>query len=261
MPAALRSLITPGNFEDDYTAVGAEMQIQQAGRTATPIAAHAQASTQSLQQFSRPHYRRALRLASSTPNIRAPTVPAINVKAAEVAQARRVALHAPIVSSPLSSTVKSPDGAASLDTSHAFTSESNGFQARTLASQFDDTLLKPPTLHGVLRARWSTASAILSQPRSISDLGSDYSRYFNPFVIPKPTVMDLRSQQSRPVDTDDAVTGQALPRRLSNPAHDGKRLSTQSLSEVLPVSLASHPNGPSLPRQADTPYFIRQARS
>lgn len=280
-PTAFRSLISRQSYEDDLTAVGGDIQIQQAGRTATPLAAHLQASAQSLAQASKSKHRRQCSRFSSTPDLRHSRVPVIDLLAGNVAQARRAAPYVPLVSSPLNPTPahasvaafgrKRSDGFDGLWRTNSLTGateRTENSNPRRQASVEEDGLLKPPPISSI---RPSATSANLSQPRSVRDLGSDYTRYFNPFATPTPSQGDLRGQRSCPHLTLGSREGNSdarLSKRLSNPFDDTKRLSCQSLHDgpaapgAQQSKINEHAAGLTLlavPARADTPYFIHDA--
>lgn len=282
-PTSFRSLISRQSYEDDLTGVGGEFPIQQAGRTATPLAAHLLASEQSLRHAPKPKHHRQCSKSSSSPDLRPSRAPAIDIIAGNVAQARRAASHLPLVPSPLNP--------ASVKTTECEEEECRSSSLTGLTERFNDRpsekateLTDNKSLRTPLSpARRSSARlSKLSRPRSLRDLGSDYTRYFNPFATPTSSQQNLRSQSSCPhlmSGTNDVASGRTLSKRPSNPFEDSKRLSYQSLHassagagaqemHQAPGSSGYH-HGKitghagltllAIPPRADTPYFIQDA--
>ena len=285
-PAALRSLFSR-HSDDDLTAVGNDIHIQQAGRTATPLAAHLQASAQSLRQAAtpKPDHRRQPSKSSSTPDLRQTQSPVVDVAAPSVAQGRRAAPHSPLVSSPLNpaSTDASDESVAGKSSgSDDGPSRTNSLTGATERSQEpptssripsqDQSRLLPPLRPSIPHSRPSTAaSSKFAQPRSVRDLGSDYTRYYNPFATPTQSRVDLSSQRSPSrgsAESDGEAPAGKLSKRASNPFDDAKESPRGLLREdkAAPGTQQSKINGHaagltmlSVPARADTPYFMHDA--
>jgi beta-glucan synthesis-associated protein KRE6 len=74
----------------------------------------------------------------------------------------------------------------------------------------------------------------------VRDLGSDYTRYFNPFATPQSSQLDL----SRRSSVSGGVSGGELPKRMSDPFGDQKRLSNpfESMDERISPALPHTPD-------------------
>ncbi len=81
------------------------------------------------------------------------------------------------------------------------------------------------------------------------DLGSDYTRYFNPFVTPQSSQDELSRRSSVNYSTAGALSGaepEELAKRLSDPFGDNKRLSNpfESFEERSRTATPATPQGP-----------------
>ena len=85
----------------------------------------------------------------------------------------------------------------------------------------------------------------MRSPRSVRELGSDYTRYFDPFIIYGRSKQNLIPQSSTSQMTTDSMASAAgeLSRRLSNPFTDEKALVDpfESPDDGVPPSLSSRP--------------------
>lgn len=125
----------------------------------------------------------------------------------------------------------------------------------------------------------STPSLSLSSPRSVRDLGSDYTRYFNPFATRNNSQQDLpaslqqlTSAEAR-LHPNAAVSAADLMKRLSNPFADGRRTSnpfdsTEYLASPTPTLRSPEPDfetqAPTavvspVPPRSGTPIFSNTA--
>lgn len=119
----------------------------------------------------------------------------------------------------------------------------------------------------------------LSNPRSVRELGSDYTRYYNPFATGNNSQQDLNTPSSTTqLLAPGGFSSTDLSNRLADPFHDSKRLSNpfdsaQNTAPGSPVRLHSSSGGDkegysAIPSQAayaamlskpGTPAFIREA--
>lgn len=111
---------------------------------------------------------------------------------------------------------------------------------------------------GLLRPEMAFNDSSLSlsrqqTPRTLRELGSDYTRYYNPFMSNNNSQTDLASPLTRNGSSTHLMTGQAmsstdLSKRLSNPFQDAKRMSNpfESAQNSIPGTpmerLHSHEN-------------------
>lgn len=114
----------------------------------------------------------------------------------------------------------------------------------------------------------------MTTPRSVRDLGSDYTRYFNPFATPNASHDDLPQTSSTTHLLDGAADGlstSARSKRYSNPFQDAKRLSNpfatrDNSAPGTPRRLSTGPlnektgvEAAAVPVRAETPKFIHDA--
>ncbi|KAK4505227.1 hypothetical protein PRZ48_003190 [Zasmidium cellare] len=231
-----------------------DRQIQQAGRSATNL--NAQASAQTFREASRPGSRDKTSRATSqspldTTNISIdtsdlpPSPPTL--------QSGTLSPYAPAIPSPLnptaSHTSSSNESRKDSDDSVASSSEQTSSRSRgvTMAAAASASASISPSgqqtpTQSLLRPEMSHAESIASlthqsTPRSVRDLGSDYTRYFNPFATHNNSQQDLsaplpRYNSSSALHPSDAISPADLHNRLSNPFRDDKRASSASDSAI-----------------------------
>lgn len=215
---------------------GTECQTQQAGRSATNL--NAQASAQTLREASRSASR-------DTRNIR----PGVSAAAGSPLAAQQrlqciVSPHAPAVSSPLNPTPSNSSGARdsrknsdiSIEISIRAPSLEQLDRVPAAGDGSDNTsgeqslsarsFLALPDISSNVDS--TTSLTKLSTPRSVRDLGSDYTRYFNPFATQNNSEQDLSSPLPSLAHISSAHTTPIadLSKRLSNPFKDSKRISS-----------------------------------
>lgn len=273
---------------------------EQAGRSTTNL--NAQLSAQSLREArrSRPGIQGPSKSASSPNLLRkknksqaamgAEASPRVGlIPPGSSSSIRRPSPHAPAVSSPLnpiltngSSSSHGSDGRKTSEEtgeSSSHTSSDNNASAIGMAVPFagsDNQSTPIPRLHSArpleMGQRDSSASlSRLSTPRTVRDLGQDYTRYFNPFVSRNNSQNDLttplpRYNSQTHLLPSSAISGTDLEKRLSDPFQDTKRLSNPFESK--PSSTPGTPNqqaasqGLAAAAAADvssTPAFINDA--
>ncbi|KAK3671633.1 beta-glucan synthesis-associated protein [Recurvomyces mirabilis] len=233
--------------------VDTEEHFQQSGRAPVNIAA--QASAQSLREASRPSSRGPSR-SSSQPNLlrkkNKNAQPISEEGDSEVSgeglmmPARR--LHEVRTASPLHqhpsnssddpSDVRkhSAEGPPSTSSSHDSAGRSHAATAAGAALAAQLGTQTPIKRHSLLRDEMSPNDSTLSltrqtTPRTVRDLGSDYTRYFNPFASRNNSQQDLSNTLPRYNSSTHLMTGAGalsstdLSKRLSNPFQDSKRMS------------------------------------
>lgn len=233
------ALCGPSRVEDTD---GGERQTQQAGRSATNL--NAQASAQTFREASRSTSRDTRHIHSDVP-----ATVAVPVAASPRSQGI-VSPHAPAVSSPLNPTPSNSSGARE---SHKDSDISVEISIRAPSSARPSGHLagvvsgdSNASASGELTARsllalpdgtsplGSTTSLVkLSTPRSVRDLGSDYTRYFNPFATQNNSEQDLSSPlpSVARISTGPVEPTADLSKRLSNPFKDSKRVPSVYESE------------------------------
>jgi beta-glucan synthesis-associated protein KRE6 len=287
--------------------------VSQAGRSPANIAA--QASAQSLREASRPNSRPNSRGSPVAPNLlRKKSKPssqngdAIRESALPPPVPRHGQPYDPAVHSPLHGGLSSRSSDGSInrknsDESSAGASGSTSSSGRSktataagtaLAAQMAaeaaassqsatprQPLLRPPEMS---QNDSNLSLTRQTTPRTVRDLGSDYTRYFNPFSSRNNSQQDLSTPLPRYNSSSHLMTGAAggvssadLQKRLSNPFHDTKRLSNPfdsrpqtSPGTPLQRQESSEENGRSStaamaaapmvpPPKPGTPAFIRDA--
>ena len=229
-----------------------QAEAQQAGRSAIHLAA--QQSAQSLKESSRLAKRQISSPWSSTPELAQrdsqPSLPyhAITAPSPQPQSRRSPGRRSPLVpsqSSPLNFSSLTPNGRASsrldgLDGRERAFSEGcqdNRFltvpsAGRSVSSPQRPKLIIPgPAPYETFQSYSPSTRSQLHSPRSVRELGSDYTRYFNPFATP------IHSKDSLPLESSTSSAGD-MSRRLSNPFTDAKRLSNpfESPDDSAPLS-------------------------
>ncbi|KAK3707167.1 beta-glucan synthesis-associated protein [Vermiconidia calcicola] len=296
-PAASRS--SSGHAETFPDPTG-ELQAGQAGRS--PINLAAQQSVQSFREASRP-VNRPQNPWRSTPNLprkkSRPSLPQVNtenepLRSQDGPSTRRTWSHMPSFVYPFNSSsamstagtdsrrssIASTESLFPPDTGHEY--RNNRYltvPVRTNIPRRDRPALVIPGLepepHPMARLNSPASFPSLSRPRSVRELGTDYTRYFNPFATAHSSQQDLSRKDSSShlmAGALDGVAAEELGKRLSNPFDDSKRLSnpfesaeslplpTPQPMQVTPVdevhpavaTLALHP-------RTGTPTFVRNA--
>ncbi|KAK5113683.1 hypothetical protein LTR62_003310 [Meristemomyces frigidus] len=234
-----------------------EERSQQYGRTPSSIAA--QVSAQSLRDVSRPSSRgpnQAPSRSASQPNLlrkknRQEYAAGISEEsteattpAASVTPARRPyapATASPLIQQPSSSTGPPPSSRKNSREGAGSTSGSSDSAVRHHAATAAGTVLAAQLGSHTPIARQAhlqdyemlhnDSSLILTRqttPRTVRDLGSDYTRYFNPFHSRNPSQQDLSQTLPRynsSTHLASTVSHSDLSKRLSNPFRDSRRLS------------------------------------
>ncbi|KAK5135686.1 hypothetical protein LTR08_004987 [Meristemomyces frigidus] len=248
-----------------------QQQPQQAGRTSANIAA--QASAQSLREASRPNLLRK----KSRPAPPATVVDFIPEATPPIAQPHDFSLPRqsqpvePVVLDVVPSTSSSGSSGRKISdegaTSTASASSSSHSAARSaaataLAAQMTASGSQTPiprqmsSLQPPYMSHNDSSLSLTRQttPRTVRDLGSDYTRYFNPFVSPNTSQQNLATPLPRYNSTTNLLTGGAaevsssdLQNRLSNPFGDTKRYSNPFDSRQHTV-----PSTPVHPQQSDS---------
>ncbi|KAK5175545.1 beta-glucan synthesis-associated protein [Saxophila tyrrhenica] len=300
-----RSRSSSGKTEEDPE-LSEERQTHQAGRSAIHLAA--QQSAQSLREAARPSVRSQPNPWNSTPDLfvrhqrsrqllshGTPYPESPYPRQDAEPGTRRVSIHSPTVSSPLNPTPpssgsegvhsrrSSADSAEGLLT-HNGRPEYRNNRYLTVPSR-SDLARRPsrPSLvipahdpHPLSQLSSPSSVSTLSSPRSVRDLGSDYTRYYNPFVTPQSSHDELsrRSSIHHPADGDLAGADAAeLSKRLSDPFGDHKRISNpfESVGERMrpatphgPDTCPIHEMHPAVvaiaePQRTQTPVFLHPA--
>ncbi|TKA78917.1 hypothetical protein B0A55_03912 [Friedmanniomyces simplex] len=147
-------------------------------------------------------------------------------------------------SAPTASRKNSDEGAASTDTassdsatrSKAATAAGTALAAQIVAATPPGSrtpMLRQPMLRKPEMSQATDSSLSLTRqttPRTVRDLGSDYTRYFNPFATRNNSQQDLNSplpryNSSTHLTVGAGVSSTDLQKRLSNPFQDSKRFS------------------------------------
>ncbi|OQO07104.1 hypothetical protein B0A48_07672 [Cryoendolithus antarcticus] len=245
-----------------------DRQPQQAGRSTTNL--NAAASAQALREASRsrPSSRGPSR-SSSQPNLlrkksrQAPGLAGSNVAAipeSDLMEAdtdeglempRHPPSHAPAVSSPLVSTPSNSSGEAADSRKSSNEAQDDAARPWPLAGRSKVSLVPPGTARsGISSTRPTRPNSYLFEmaendsslsltrqqtPKTLRDLGSDYTRYYNPFSSNNNSQSDLlkpMSQHARTANNSsthlmasNAMSSTDLHKRLSDPFNDEKRLS------------------------------------
>lgn len=263
------------------------IQTQQAGRSATTL--NAQATAQTLREASRSTSRDTRHPRPS------PEQPVVSVAVGPplVAPQRLqciVSPHAPAVSSPLNPTPSNSssarDSRKDSDTSVEISIRApspeqqpgrrptcgDGTIGKQTLSSRSFLQLPDASCHG---DSTTSLTRLSTTPKSVRDLGSDYTRYFNPFASQNNSEQDLSTPPSSSPHTPpvQAAPSADLVKRLSNPFKDEKRIS----GVYEPVGDVSAPKPPiprrkcsdedrtamtmteTQPSRAGTPTFIHNA--
>lgn len=165
--------------------------------------------------------------------------------------------HEPDLSSSLG---PRPDGRKNSNDSQESTSGGSSSSGRTkaatvLAAQLSSGMPSSTAtrqLHSrypeTTQADSSVSSTRQSTPRTVRDLGSDYTRYYNPFASRNNSQQDLSTPLPRYNSSTHlmaGVSGADLQKRLSNPFQDSKRLSDPFASRP-----QTSPDSPLQPQQS-----------
>ncbi|KAK3661247.1 beta-glucan synthesis-associated protein [Elasticomyces elasticus] len=262
-PPASRSSSRASSYHTD-AAIEDDGQVYQAGRSPANIAA--QASAQTLREASRSQPVRTPSRSSSSPNLlrkQRPGSPHVALPIHEERSQPQM-LHPamrqaydPSVSSPLnpvaSSSLSEPsavpsasrknsdEGASTASSDSATRSKAATAAGTALAAQIvastpsgsNTPMLRQPMLRNPEMLHATESSLSLTRqttPRTVRDLGSDYTRYFNPFASQNTSQLDLNSPLPRYNSSTHLMVGAGisstdLSKRLSNPFQDSKRLS------------------------------------
>ncbi|GAB7354648.1 hypothetical protein MBLNU459_g5079t1 [Dothideomycetes sp. NU459] len=241
-PGALRfSSPRSSSYADD------DIQTEQAGRSTSNL--HAQASAASIKEASRPSSR-ASRRAPTSPNLlrkksRPGTVLSEDVvedPIPEPPSSSRVAVEPSTITEPSSPRLnrnQASTGSSSTG-SGDFSPEGRSRDAQAAGIALAAGLPPPPQIPGsrpseMSQLRSSTSLTRLSTPRTVRDLGSDYTRYFNPFATQNNSSTDVTTPLPRYLSaTGPGAVAAAHPagptaaessKRNSNPFGDEKRMS------------------------------------
>ncbi|KAK5121647.1 hypothetical protein LTR85_004819 [Meristemomyces frigidus] len=242
-----------------------ERQAQQAGRSSANIAA--QASAHALRESSRPNSRGPSR-SSSTPNLLRKSRPQAQVNtnveptpesapsvrsSNNVSMPRQAPPHVPALPAPLESipstsssgTLRgrndSDEGAASASSSsdsaprsRPRTAAGAALAAQLTASGSQTPIPRPSSFLRPPEMSHNDSSLSLTRqttPKTVRDLGSDYTRYFNPWASPNTSQQNLGTPLPRQDSSSNllgvgaaGVSSADLQKRLSDPFGDTKRL-------------------------------------
>ncbi|SMR59166.1 unnamed protein product [Zymoseptoria tritici ST99CH_1E4] len=292
-PRPSRDTLQPTRPGPQRLASAENCETQQAGRSATSL--NAQASAQSLREASRPS-KQEKENAHSTAGRQKPPPTKLQKPAPAAAQAYVS------ISSPYTPAFPSPLNPAPSETSSASRSRNaSGASEKTintapspprnrLLEVAEDaaaagrkmsaarSMLDLPTLTPM---ESTTSLRRLSTPRSVRDLGSDYTRYFNPFTTESSSPPELPTTNTPPPPSakGQSVSPEGLAKRLSNPFKDPRPRSSfydppqnnVVLTMTPPTPRHRHgnniptertiapPSPPSPPSPVGTPAFIREA--
>lgn len=236
-----------------YEADDDERQTQQAGRSSTNLAA--QASAQTLREASRPGSRegnKKKKERKATPP-QSPGV-AAHPPPLDIPQSQPTPQHdgarspyAPAVPSPLNPTPSNTSGESrknSDDSAPSTRPPTPRRDGEAYRGGNDDSIASgaqtpsQPLLGHPDTSQVELSLSTLSQstPRSVRDLGSDYTRYFNPFAT-RPNSANTSQQDLSPApipsyksSTHLGVSSTDLTKRLSNPFKDDRRISSSLVS-------------------------------
>lgn len=111
--------------------------------------------------------------------------------------------------------------------------------------------IPPPPEHVLVRELSGSPASLsrLESPRSVRDLGRDYSRYYNPFATHNNSTSDITSPPpqripSRGLGTAAAATLDASSKRLSNPFDDNKQVVEPKQTQDLYGEMSPYANVP-----------------
>lgn len=233
-------------------------QRQQAGRSTTNL--HAQVSSATLREADRPASRISHRT-SSSPNLlrkksktgtAPPTPPLQRSFSRPMIQSPLVHLNAedPRSNGSVSSSSKDSNGSSQ---------EMRTREAEAAGVAFSAGLPPPPPISGSMspalrQINSSSSLGRLATPRSVRDLGQDYTRYYNPFATQNNSASDLtmalpRYNPSTGVPPTADATIMKSEKRVSDPFGDEKRASNPfearntaaTTAAVLPMTNAPNP--------------------
>jgi hypothetical protein len=235
----LRPEASRASSYSSYVDASDDRRVQQAGRSNLNL--NAAASAQSLREQARPASRPPSRSPSS-PNLlqkkqRAPSYnlhteeplapPPANAAAGTL---RTASPHAPLRASPLN--VRHSNSSSEASSSNV---QGEGIAgAALLPAQSSLSLASSPQEQRprmMIPGNGSSLSISSQPPRTLRDLGSDYTRYYNPFASQNNSQLDVSATPllGRTNSSAHLMTGSMSPeelnRRLSNPFKDTNRMS------------------------------------
>ena len=220
---------------------------EQAGRSETNLFAQRSASS-----FSR----------TSTPNLlrkktkpdQDSTLPAVPAASGEADSSKPITRPRPrVTETQVSSSLGSSNSTGSnRSASSNYNTSSDGSSSRQQQGHEDITaagialasdLPPPPRIPAVrnedIASRGSSSSlSRLGTPRSVRDLGSDYTRYFNPFATHNNSATDLSNTVPRYNSSTHLAPGNDASKRLSDPFGDEKRMSGTMTPKVAAAGVA-----------------------
>lgn len=217
-------------------------QSEQAGRSSSNL--HAQASATSIRQASRQESRPGSRNTARPNLLRKRSRPSHGLSEDATGESSTAAPPLPFVSFGQPSSAIDP---SSLNTTHSHISTgsssndgdeaipaSRNREAEAAGVALSAGLPPPPLLSDMRQNRSSSSLTRLNSPRTVRDLGSDYTRYFNPFATRNNSSNDVTTPLPRyksSVGSTAAAAGLAgaiagdSSKRYSDPFDDEKRAS------------------------------------